>query len=32
MALSDNELPESLRARIIIMRGLVVDELLNNKS
>ena len=32
MALVDSELPESLRARIIIMRSLVVDELLNNKS
>ena len=32
MALGDAELPESLRARIIIMRSLVVDELLNNKS
>ena len=32
MALVDSELPESLRARIMIMRSLVVDELLNNKS
>lgn len=32
MALADGELPESLKARIVIMRGLVVDQILNSKS